>query len=93
MDRHHTIWVSSFDVFYWQSSLQDKITILNAMISNEPGIPKDIQILIVRVLSEVETYLGREKVPMEYKAQLALSNITNNDLTEYKIIDQDACEV
>ena len=63
------------------------------MISDEPGIPKDIQILIVRVLSEVETYLGREKVPMEYKAQLALSNITNNDLTEYKIIDQDACEV
>ena len=63
------------------------------MISDEPGIPEDIQILIVRVLSEVETYLGREKIPMEYQAQLALSNIANNDLTEYEIIDQDACEV
>jgi hypothetical protein len=66
---------------------------LNAIISDEPRIPDDIQILIARVLSEVETYLGREKVPMEYQAQLALSNIANNDLTEYKIIDQDACEV
>ena len=63
------------------------------MISDEPGIPEDIQILIVRVLNEVETYLGREKVPMEYQAQLVLSNIANNDLTEYKTIDQDASEV
>ena len=68
--------------------------ILNVMISDEPGIPEDIEILIIRVLSEVEAYLGRKKVPMEYQAQLALSNIPNNDdLTEYKIIDQDACEV
>ena len=66
---------------------------MNAMISDQPGIPEDIQILIVRVLSEVESYLGREEVPMEYQAQLALLNIANNDLTEYKIIDQDACEV
>ena len=63
------------------------------MISDEPRVSEDIQILIGRVLSEVERYLGREKVPMEYQAQLALSNIANNDLTEYKIIDQDACEV
>ena len=63
------------------------------MISDEPVIPEDIQMLIVRVLREVETCLGREKVPMEYQAQLALSNIADNDLTEYKIIDQDACEV
>ena len=63
------------------------------MISDEPGIPEDIQIFIVRVLSEVESYLGREKVPMEYQAQLGLSNIANNDLTEYKIIDQDTYEV
>ena len=63
------------------------------MISDEPGIPKDVQVLTIRVLSEVESCLGREKVPMEYHAQLALSNIVNNDLTEYKIIDQDACEV
>ena len=63
------------------------------MISDRPRIPEDIQILIARVLSEVESYLGGEKVPMEYQAQLALSNIANNDLTEYKTIDQDACEV
>ena len=63
------------------------------MISDEPGISEDIQILIVRVLSEVESYIGREKVPMGYQAQVALSNIANNDLTEDKIIDQDACEV
>ena len=63
------------------------------MISDEPGVSEDIHILIVRVLSEVESYLGREKVPMEYQAQLALSKIANHDLTEYKIIDQDACEV
>ena len=60
------------------------------MMSDQPRIPEDIQILIGCVLTEVETCLGREKVPMEYQAQLALSN---NDLTEYKIIDQDACEV
>ena len=59
------------------------------MISDEPIIPEDIQILIVRVLSEVESYLGGEKVPMEYRAQLALSKIANNDLTEYKIIEQE----
>ena len=63
------------------------------MISDQPRIPEDIQILTVRVLTEVETCLGREKVPMEYQAQLALPNIANNDVTEYKIIDQDACEV
>ena len=64
------------------------------MISDEPSISEDIQILIVRVLSEVATYVSREKVPMEYQAQLALSNIANNnDLAEYKIIDQDASEV
>ena len=63
------------------------------MISDEPRIPEESQILIGRVFSEVETYLGGEKVPMEYQAQLALSNIANNDLTEYKIIDQDPCEV
>ena len=61
------------------------------MISDQPRIPEDIQILIPRVLSEVKTYLGGEKVPMEYQAQLALSNIANNDLTEHKIIHQDAC--
>ena len=63
------------------------------MISDQPVIPEDIQILIGGVLSEVESYLGRETAPMEYQAQLALSNIANDDLTEYKIIDQDASEV
>ena len=93
MDRHPIQSEYQSDVFHWQSSLQDMITILNAMMSDEPGIPEDIQILIVRVLSEVETCLGRENLSMEYQAQLALSNIANNDLTEYKIVDQDASEV
>ena len=63
------------------------------MISDEPDLPEELQILIVPALSEVETWLGREGAPMEFQAQLALSSIANQDLTEYKINDQDACEV
>ena len=48
------------------SSLRDKITILNVMISDEPDLPEDPQTLIVHVPSGIETWLGRE---MEYQAQ------------------------
>ena len=64
-----TIWISRSDI-RWQSEspLQDRTAILNVMIlDDDQPVPEDLQILMARVLS----------APMEYQAQLALSNIVN----------------
>ena len=77
-----------------QTLLEDRLTDLKDLIRGEDGqaVSQDIQILIFRVLVEIESWL-KEGV-MTFEAQITLSDIAYNDPTKNNIVcNQFPCKV
>ena len=87
-----TIFVLDFDpaTFHRQTLLQDRLTDLEDLIRGEDGeaVSQDIQNLIVRVLSEIESWLNRGEGAMPFEAQITLSNMAYNGPTKNNICNQ-----
>ena len=92
-----TIFVLDSDpaTFHRQALLQDRQTDLKDLIQGEDGqaISQDLQILIVRVLSEIESWLNRGEGTMTYEAQITLSNMAYNSSTKNNIVCDHSCKV
>jgi hypothetical protein len=73
--------------FHRQTLLQDRLSDLKDLIRGEDGqaVSQDLQNLIVRVLSEIESWLNQGEGAMTFEAQITLSN---NGPTKNNICNQ-----
>ena len=80
--------------FHQQAFLQDRLTDLEDLIRGEDGqaVSQDLQNLIVRTLSEIESWLNGEGA-MSFEAQITLSNMAYNGPTKDNICNQFSCKV
>ena len=81
--------------FHQQALLQDRLTDLEDLIRSEDGqsVSQDIQNLVTRVLSEIESWLDRGEGPMTFEAQISLSNMSCNGPNNNIICNQFSCKV
>ena len=81
--------------FHQQALLQDRLTDLEDLIRGEDGeaVSQDLQILTVRVLSEIESWLNEGEGAMSFEAQITLSNMAYNGPTKSNKCDQFSCQV
>ena len=81
--------------FRRQALLQDRLTDLEDLIRGEDGqaVTQDLQKLVVRVLSEIESWLNRGEGAMTFEAQITLSNMAYNGPTKNNICNPFSCKV
>ena len=65
--------------FHRQASLQDRLSDLSDLIRDLDGqaVSQELQDLIVRVFSEIDSWLNQGAGAMSFEAQMTLSNFTN----------------
>ena len=92
-----TILLSDYNsaTFCRQALLQDRLTDLEDLIRSEDGqaVSQDIQKLVTRVLSEIESWFDRGEGPMSFEAQITLSNMSCNGPNNDIICNQFSCKV
>jgi hypothetical protein len=81
--------------FHRKTLLQDRLTDLKDLIRGNDGqaVSQDLHKLIVRVLSEIESWLNRGEGAMSFEAQITLSNMAYNGSTKSNIRNQFSCKV
>ena len=81
--------------FHRQALLQDRLTDLGDLIRGEDSqaVSPDLQILVVRVLGEIESWLDRGEGSMTFEAQITLSNMSCNGPNQNNICNQFSCKV
>ena len=83
---------SDLTTFHRKALLQDRVTDLEDLIRDEVGqaVSQGIRKLVVRVLSEIKSWLKRGEGEMAFEAQTTLSNMAYNRPT---ICNQSPCKV
>ena len=77
------MWDSDPATFHQQALLQDRLTDLSDLIRDidDQAVSQELQDLILRAFSEIESWLNRGEEPMSFEAQMTLSNMANGPTT------------